>query len=183
MPWLCGRAAMAVTVTTQYRGCTPSLTAAPFRRAAQYAELSSMTIHSRALLRVLPFSFATLLLTACQDTGQSPPSRPEPSPASEDDAGGSMLAAPIDLVYLCGNKFLVTNSTRTSLHVTYRVAGTKDQGEMTLVEGPGGDPGYSETELETVERGTVEVFQDDQEVARRGNGGIACGAPAMSASV
>ncbi|HUR96057.1 MAG TPA: galactose oxidase-like domain-containing protein [Gemmatimonadales bacterium] len=94
-----------------------------------------------------------------------------------------MLAVPIDLVYVCGTKFLVTNSTRTPIHVTYRVAGTKETGGMTLAEGPGGDPGYSETELETAEQGTVEVLQDDQVIARRGNGGIPCGAPALSASV
>jgi hypothetical protein len=94
-----------------------------------------------------------------------------------------MVALPLDLLYVCGNRFLVTNATRSPVEVTYRVAGTQESGSLTLREGPGEDPGYSETELETTKRGVVELYQDDQMVARRGNGGSSCGAPALSASV
>ena len=70
------------------------------------------------------------------------------------------VKAPLDLVYVCGNKFLATNSTGAAVQVTYRVAGTGETGSLTLGEEPGEDPGYSETELETRERGVVELYQD-----------------------
>jgi hypothetical protein len=116
---------------------------------------------------------ATLLLTACHETGQSPPARPEP--ATE----GSAFAL-IDLVYVCGNKFLATNGTPAAVEVQYRVAGTNETGALTLEEGPGGDLGYSETELETMNAGVVELYHDDVMVSRRRNEGLLCGASAVS---
>jgi hypothetical protein len=89
----------------------------------------------------------------------------------------------VDLVYVCGNKFLVTNATRTPIQVIYRVAGTNESGGLMLPGGPGGDPGFSETELETGNSGVVELYDDDVRVARRSNEGAACGAPAVAASV
>ncbi|MEP7227453.1 MAG: galactose oxidase-like domain-containing protein [Gemmatimonadales bacterium] len=89
----------------------------------------------------------------------------------------------LDLVYVCGNKFLATNATSSAAQVTYRVVGTREAGGLTLREGPGEDPGYSETELETENPGAVELYQDDQLVARRQNQGIHCGMSATSASV
>jgi galactose oxidase len=139
-----------------------------------------MRTSAAAVLSILRVSTGCLLLASCQDTGQSPPSRPE---APRDlGPGGSMLALPLDLVYVCGNRFLVTNATRSPVEVTYRVAGTQESGSLTLREGPDEDPGYSETELETTERGAVELYQDDHIVARRRNEGSSCGAPAISAS-
>jgi hypothetical protein len=93
------------------------------------------------------------------------------------------MLAPVDLVYVCGNKFLVTNATPSSVQVTYRVVGTRETGGITLREGPGADPGYSETELETTNPGLVELYHDDVRVARRRNEGLSCGASAISASV
>ena len=124
-------------------------------------------------------TLSSLVLTACQDSTQAPPARPD-VPAG--GSGGSTLA-PLDLVYLCGNKFLVTNSSPVAVQVTYRVAGTRESGELTLREGPGGDPGFSETELETGSPGVVELFQNDVRVARRTNEGIPCGPEALSAAV
>lgn len=123
---------------------------------------------------------SVLLLTSCQESAQSPAARPEVPVAI--DPGGSTLA-PVDLVYVCGNKFLVTNSTRTSVEVEYRVVGTDEGGRLSLREGPGEDPGYSETELETAKPGVVELYHDDVRVARRTNDALPCGAPALSASV
>ena len=123
-----------------------------------------------------------LALSACQDNTQSPSTRAEPSaPTGNDTPGGSMLR-PLDLVYVCGNKFLVTNATQRPVEVEYRVAGTDESGALRLVAGPGEDPGYSETELETTERGVVELYQNNQRVARRQNEGSRCGASAISAS-
>jgi PKD repeat protein len=91
--------------------------------------------------------------------------------------------APLDLVYVCGNKFLVTNSTRSAVDLTYRVVGTNETGALTLRETPGGDPWFSETELETVERGAVELYRNDELVARRRNQGLPCGASPPSLAV
>jgi galactose oxidase len=121
-----------------------------------------------------------LLLSACFDTAQSPPSRAEPP--VEDSAEAAMLA-PLDLVYVCGNRFLATNSTKSSVQVEYRVAGTRETGSVTLSDGPPEDPGFSETEFETVNSGVVELYHDDVRVARRANEGLPCGTPAVSASI
>jgi len=121
-----------------------------------------------------------LLVSACLDSGHSPPARPE-GPKAE-GLEGSMLG-PIDLVYVCGNKFLVTNSTKSPAHVEYRVVDSDETGSLTLQEGPAEDPGFSETELITRGSGVVELFQDGQRVARRRNGGTTCGAAAISASM
>ncbi len=88
------------------------------------------------------------------------------------------MLEPLDLVYVCGNKFLATNSTMAPVQVTYRVVGTTETGSLTLPRGTSEDPGYSETDLETAGRGVVELYQDDQRVARRRNEGSPCGPPA-----
>jgi galactose oxidase len=135
--------------------------------------------HPRA--RVAAFSvLSTAVLFACQDSGQTPEGRPEAPPVT--GPGGSMLL-PVDLVYVCGNKFLVTNATPSTVQVEYRVAETTETGGITLRGGPGGDPGYSETELETAAAGTVELYRDGSVIARRDNDGRACGSPAISASL
>src|SRR5918994_6807763 len=131
-----------------------------------------------ALSLVVPLS-AALLLNACLDSGQSPPSRPEgPAVAGPD---GSMLQ-PIDLIYVCGNKFLATNSTKNQLQVEYRVAGTRESGVLTLREGAGGDPGFSETELETTNAGVVELYHDEVRITRRPNQSLPCGSSPISAT-
>jgi len=112
------------------------------------------------------------------DGTQSPASRAEP-PVS-DPEGGNL--APLDLVYVCGNKFLATNATKTSVYLTYRVVGTEERGSLALPPGPMEDPGHSETELETSRRGTVELYQGDERVARRINEGTSCGAPAIASA-
>ena len=119
-------------------------------------------------------------LVSCQDASQSPPIRPEVP--VEHDPPGSMLR-PLDLVYVCGNTFLATNATPSAVQVSYRVVGTSETGGLTLREGPGGDPGHSETELQTENAGAVELYQDEQLVARRLNEGVPCGVSPISASV
>src|SRR3954466_6657148 len=137
-------------------------------------------VRSRASARLALGVIGTIMLSACQESGQSPPARPDvPAPGG---TGGSMLL-PVDLVYVCGNKFIATNATPSTVQVEYRVAGTNETGELTLRGGPGGDPGYSETELETSASGIVELYSEDVRVTRRENEGRLCGAPALSASV
>jgi galactose oxidase len=122
------------------------------------------------------------LLQACVDSSQSPATRPEAPPSDDVEVQNSMTK-PVDLVYVCGNKFLATNSTTSTVHVTYRVVETKETGGLTLREGSDGDPGFSETELETANAGTVELFQDGALVARRLNENLPCGTPHLSAAV
>jgi hypothetical protein len=120
---------------------------------------------------------SVLMLTSCQESAQSPAARPEIAAPAEPHGS---TPAPLDLVYVCGNKFLVTNATSRSVQVTYRIAGTPETGSLTLPPGPGGDPGYSETELETVSPGVLELYLDDVQVARRVNEALPCGAAAVS---
>jgi PKD repeat protein len=129
----------------------------------------------------LCFGVALLVLNGCAEDGaNAPPDRPE-VPVQElkasDDAGN---LAPLDLVYVCGNKFLATNSTRRSVHLTYRVVGSSETGGITLPPGPVEDPGHSETELETKKAGIVELYQDGQRLVRRRNLKLLCGAPAVA---
>jgi len=128
---------------------------------------------------VLPAG-AAVLLAGCRDDAQAPPARPEPQP--EPTETGQLDS--LDLVYVCGNKFLVTNATRSVVTVTYRVAGTNEWGSLTLREEPGEEPGFSETELETVERGAVDLYLNGERVARHRNEGLPCGpsAPSLAAA-
>jgi PKD repeat protein len=120
---------------------------------------------------------AACLLGGCVDSSQSPPAHPDTSLKQLDNEGGNL--APLDLVYVCGNKFLATNSTRATVHLTYRVLGTEEIGGVTLPPGPSEDPGHSETELETKNRGMVELYQDDRRVVKRRNERLPCGLPAQ----
>ncbi|MGH7508785.1 MAG: galactose oxidase-like domain-containing protein [Gemmatimonadales bacterium] len=135
--------------------------------------------HRSALFLLVCISGA-LVLGACFDSGQSPPARPDLP--SDDDPEGSLLK-PVDLIYVCGNKFIATNGSPSPIHVTYHVVETRETGGLTLREGPGEDPGYSETELETATTGIVELYRDDVRVAVRTNDGAPCGTPAVSAAL
>jgi hypothetical protein len=122
---------------------------------------------------------AVVLFAACSDDAQAPSFRPELPPEPPE----TLELAPLDLIYVCGNKFLATNATRSVVSVTYRVAGTSEAGSLILRQEPGEEPGFSETELETIERGTVELYRDGERVARRRNEGLPCGAspPSLAA--
>jgi PKD repeat protein len=128
---------------------------------------------NRLGLSAAPWIGAALLLGGCAESPQSPPGHPEASLKQLAPEGGNL--APLDLVYVCGNKFLATNSTPTTVHLTYRVLGTREIGGVTLPPGPLEDPGHSETELETKNGGIVELYQDDQRVAKRRNERLPCG--------
>ena len=138
-----------------------------------------MQSNRRGLLPVLCLSAALLLLGACaEDDSHSPPDRPDISLKQQAREGGNL--APLDLVYVCGNKFLATNSTRSTVHLTYRVVGSSETGSVTMPPGPVEDPGHSETELETKKQGVVELYQDGQRVVRRRNLKLPCGASAAA---
>ena len=133
----------------------------------------------------LRFLLPLLVLAACGEdqppTSQGPRERPEPPHETEGPEG--ILSQPFDLVYVCGNKFLATNTTRVAVQVTYRVVGSSETGSLTLPPAPVTDPAHTETELETVERGVVELYQDNGRVAHRVNQGLPCGPSASSSSM
>jgi len=133
------------------------------------------------LRSALSLGVVLCVLNACGDDGTSGPTDQPDIPVqgltAADDAGN---LAPLDLVYVCGNKFLATNSTRRSVHLTYRVVGTSETGGVTLPPGPIEDPGFSETELETKALGVVELYRDGQRIARRRNLKMMCGTPAVA---
>jgi hypothetical protein len=130
---------------------------------------------SRALPALTLACAAGLLVMACHE--------PHQSPVSQRGAAEHPEGSGLDLVYLCGNKFLVTNAMPSSVEVQYRVAGSSETGSLRLEAGPGGDPGYSETELETSEKGVVELYYEDVRVVRRANDDLPCGASPVSAMV
>ncbi len=93
------------------------------------------------------------------------------------------MSEPVDLAYVCGNRFLAINSTPSVVHVTYRVVGTREAGGLTLPAGLAEDEGFSESELETKARGSVELFLDGERIALRQNRGTSCGPSSMASSV
>ena len=120
-----------------------------------------------------------LLLGACGDESHAPPARGEtPSAQLSTDEPGNL--APLDLVYVCGNKFLATNSDRRTVQLTWRVVGWSESGTIDLPPGPIEDPGHSETELETAKKGIVALYQDGELVVKRRNLNRPCGAPAVA---
>jgi PKD repeat protein len=129
---------------------------------------------------VIPLGGLILLLAGCAEDGSHAPAAQPQVPLEEQRLEESGNLAPLDLVYVCGNKFLATNSTRAAVHLTYRVVGTSETGGITLPPGPIEDPGHSETELETTHPGIVELSRDGERVVRRRNLKTACGAPALA---
>ena len=133
----------------------------------------------RGLGPTLALAGILLLLSACAEDAHSPPARVEsPAPQVITDEPGNL--APLDLVYVCGNKFLATNSNRRTVELTWRVVGSSETGSITLPPGPVIDPGHSETELETAKKGAVELYQDGERVVRRRNLNRPCGASAIA---
>ena len=143
--------------------------------------LTQMIMDRFPILRIVGCCLAASLpLTACRDH-YSPVQHPEIPTTPE--PGEATPQTPLDLVYVCGNKFLVTNATPSATRLVYRVAGTGETGSIELSPGSQEDPGFSEAELETKLTGVVELYQDDSLVARRINEGSPCGAASLSASV
>ena len=120
------------------------------------------------------------LLGACGDDGSQAPQTRADVPLQESHSLEAGNLGPLDLVYVCGNKFLATNSTRSTAHITYRVVGTSEIGGLTLPPGTARDPGHSETEMETAKQGTVELYRDDQRVVTRRNLKRPCGVHAAA---
>ncbi len=76
--------------------------------------------------------------------------------------------------YVCGNRFLITNSHSVGVSVTYRVAGTDEEAGALLSAAPAQDPEYSERLIETRNKGSVELLLNGTTIAVRDNGGVPC---------
>ncbi len=80
------------------------------------------------------------ILFACDREG--PPGPPSgggvaAAPSASDDA-------PVRALYLCGNRFVLSNAQPFPVQVTWRIQGTDEQGDQALAAAPEGDPGFSE---------------------------------------
>jgi galactose oxidase len=115
-------------------------------------------------------AIAVVASVGCSDErGAAGPRVDEPVPADV-DAG----LAPVDLSYVCGNRFLVSNSHEVPISVTYRVGGTGEEGTVNVPAAPSIDPAISEELIETRTKGTVQIFLEGKPLVARANGGTLC---------
>jgi hypothetical protein len=122
--------------------------------------------------------FVLLASVGCSDDRSSAgPSVGDPLPADV-EVGED---APVDLSYVCGNRFLVSNAHTVPISVTYRVAGSSEGGTVEVPAAPSEDPAVSERMIETRTKGTVQILLDGRPLVARANGGVPC-TPAPPAS-
>ena len=114
---------------------------------------------------------AVLASAACSDerTGAGPRAA-DPTTTSAEDGED----APLNLSYVCGNRFLVSNAYGVPVSVTYRVAGGDERGVADLPAAPPADPAVSERMIETRTKGAVELLLDGRPVVARRNDGVPC---------
>lgn len=122
-------------------------------------------------------ALAGLSLACADDRSGAGPEAADPLPPDA-EVGAD---APLDLTYLCGNRFLVTNAQAMPVSVTYRVAGTGESGVVQVSAAPDEDPAVSEAEIETRTRGAVQILVDGRHVVARSNEAVPC-TPAPPAS-
>jgi galactose oxidase len=119
---------------------------------------------------------ATLVFAVVGCSGErsdAGPSETEPLPADV-DVGQD---APVDLSYVCGNRFLVTNAYGVPITVTFRVAGGNEEGVVEVPAAPPIDPAVSEAFLETRNPGTVQIFLNGKPLVARANEAAPCTPP------
>lgn len=122
-------------------------------------------------------AFAVLMITAlavqaCQEQPGSSPADKTPSTPNT-----SAADAPVRVEYVCDNRFLLINAHKTNVPVKFRVQGTDEQGQRTLPPAFDGDPAFSEIELTTANRGSVELYVNGELVQVQANDGSECGPP------
>ncbi len=111
-----------------------------------------------------------LLTTGCaDDRSHTGPKESEPLPAVE--VGED---APVDLTYVCGNRFIVSNAHAVPITVTYRVSGGEEEETAEVGAAPAEDPAVSEQMFETRTGGAVQLFLDGKPLVARANGGTPC---------
>jgi WD40 repeat protein len=128
--------------------------------------------------RLVLAALAGMALACSDERSGAGPGAADPLPP---DAGVG-ADAPLDLSYLCGNRFLVTNARTVPVSVTYRVVGTGETGVVEVAGAPLEDPAVSEQEIETRTRGTVEILLEDRHVVARANEAVPCTPPPAPAA-
>ncbi len=121
-----------------------------------------------------------LLVLACRDSPDQGSAPPAELPADADLTDDS--DQPLRFSYLCGNRFLIASAYSVPVTVTWRVPGTDESGSALLAAAPDGDPSVSEAQLETRNRGPVEISFEGRKVRTRANGAVPC-TPQASAAV
>src|SRR5689334_8165487 len=98
--------------------------------------------------RVLPLLVATvpLLSLACSDDRSEAGPHPDDSQPLPTNVGED---APINLAYVCGNRFIVSNAYQVPVSVTWRVVGTSEEGTAELEAAPDYEPAESEVMIDT----------------------------------
>ena len=94
--------------------------------------------------------------------------------------GGQSIDPPIQLAYVCGNTFLVTNALPMPVTFGLRVGGARQDQAVRVEAAPDADPAYSETLIEARGPGTVELLLKNRRVAVMDNGGVPCVEPAAA---
>jgi galactose oxidase len=124
-----------------------------------------------------------LAIFACSEERAGSGPRPPAAPPTDPEIGED---APVNLTYVCGNRFVITNAQRFPLTVTYRVDGTEEEGTADLAAAPDMDPAFSEQVIEVRTKGAVQLFAGDRFLVARANGRAPCLADApvaLSASL
>jgi galactose oxidase len=123
-------------------------------------------------VRALALTGGIVLASAgcSDDRSNAGPRAGDPLPADV-DVGQD---APVDLSYVCGNRFLVSNAYSVSIGVTYRVVGSGEEGTVEVAAAPSIDPAVSEQFIETRTKGTVQIFLGGKPLVARANGGVPC---------
>ncbi|HEY9505560.1 MAG TPA: galactose oxidase-like domain-containing protein [Gemmatimonadales bacterium] len=123
--------------------------------------------------RLLLAASAMVALACADERSGAGPGAADPQPPDA-EVGAD---APLDLSYLCGNRFLVANAQAVPVSVTYRVEGSSESGVVEVAAAPLEDPAVSEQEIETRTRGTVQILVDGRHVVARANEAVPCTPP------
>jgi galactose oxidase len=124
-----------------------------------------------------------LAVFACSEERSGAGPRPPDAAPADPDIGED---APINLSYVCGNRYVVTNAQSFPITVTYRVEGSEEEGTVDLAAAPRMDPAITEHTIEVRTTGAVQLFAGGRLVVARANGRAPClsdaASPALSLS-
>jgi Domain of unknown function (DUF1929) len=118
----------------------------------------------------MPRVFMLILLASCRDAPEQR-AGPRIDVVTEDQADDN---GPIRLSYVCGNRFLISNAHSVQVTVAWRVVGTDEAGTESVAAAASQDAGFGEIQIETTNRGAVELSFDGRKIGTRANGGIPC---------
>jgi len=135
-----------------------------------------LTMSSRRPAALLCSALALAVFACSEERTGAGPRPPEAAP-TDPEIGED---APINLTYVCGNRFVVTNAQGFPITVTYRVEGSEEEGTADLAAAPRMDPAITEQTIEVRTKGAVQLFVSGRLVVARANGGAPCLSDATS---